>query len=951
MNMHTVMCLIVAALCVMMCVRAGAQEALTIHIAPDGNDAWSGRLPEANAAGTDGPLRTILSARQAVREVRADGWEGPVRVILRGGVYEVAEPLTFTRADGGTEAGPVAYEAAEGEEVVLRGGRAVSGWRPWRDGIFQADLRAQGLEDAFFHQLFFRGKRQVVARHPNRDPQRPRTGGFIYVEARGPVAAEQFVYEEGTIPFDEWEDISQAQVWTVFGLGWNFALTPVLDVDTARRIITTPRVRRPYEPLNRFFIQNVLGALDEPGEWFHDRKTGMLYFRPPEGEVADGEVVVPVVDDIIRVVGALPYPHGYLNVAYKGAREDFPPDPDAPAEAPVEHLTFRGLRLEVARQSGISLRGAAHCRVEGCSVTNVGGVGINLGAVANAHEEVGNPHLEPPEGYSGGVGGGGQNVLFNDPCRNCVVTGNDVRSVGADGIFLYGTGNVADNNHVYDTGLFDKDSAGINLWGEGNVARRNAVHDVPRNAVFLKGIGNIVELNEIRHTMLETCDGGAVRMCQRNLHLRGNVIRHNRIVDTTGYGYVRGGRKFLSPYYSWGVYLDDFTCGTTVEGNLIVRTGRGGVMLHGGSDNVVVNNIIVDAGAYQVEVAPIGDSPMTGNRVERNVIVCSGEAAPYGTARPYRCTRWVEDCVRFAGNVVWTRGEPTIVDLGAGGGLFDDWAQWLERGLDEGSVVADPLLADPEGGDYRPGPDSPAWGLGFDALSPAEVGCYEAAERASWPLEVAEDLVREEPVLYERPARPVREDFEVDLAGRPPRHGDVLAAPRAPIVVTDEKAATGRQSLKFVDAPGLPQPWMPRLYYQVDYEAGAVCISCDLLLDGEKPPRLYLDPRQYSDSQQREYLSGPMLTINPDGALVAAGNVIARLPFDRWFTIRLETLLGEGATGASELTLTVHGEAPERFTVPHVHEGFRRLERVVIAATGEEEAVFYLDNVYIGPGE
>ena len=881
-----------------------------------------------------------------MRDLKGAGLHSPVHVFLRQGVYELRDTLLFTPEDSGTETCPISYEAYAGEHVVIRGSRGITGWELHQDGIYRADLKAQGLEGASFHQLFYKGKRQVLARHPNLDPERPRTGGFIYIEDRGPKPPEQFIYEEGAIPFDEWGDISQAEVWTVFGYGWNFALTPIIEVDTQRRIITTRRVRRPFERQNRFFVQNVLGALDAPGEWFLDSRASTLYFHPPDGALADGEVLALVLDNLIELRGTIPYPHQYLHVGHNRPREDFALPEDAPARQPVEYLTFKGLHLECARQSAFRLTGARHCSIIGNTIANVGNVGINLGGVANAHLEVGNPRVVEAQGFSGGVGGGGQNILFNDPCEDCRVAGNDVSSVGSDGVFLYGARNVAENNHVYNSGLFDKDCACINLWGEDNVARRNELHDAPRNAVFLKGSGNIVELNNIHHTMLETCDGGAIRMCQRNLSLRGNVIRHNRITDTLGYGYPRNSRLFQAPYYSWGVYLDDFTCGTTVQGNIIARTGRGGVMIHGGSDNVVEGNIIVDAGTYQFELVPIRQDAMSGNGVVRNILVCDGEGI-----FTYRCTRWVDGAVSFGRNVAWTRGNPVLIDLGRGGARFESWAAWQEAGLDEGSILADPLLVDAEADDYRLQEGSPAWRLGFEEIPVGQIGCYESAERASWPLRADPELVREEPLLYEAPVRPINEDFEIDVLRRPPRHGDVAAAPKAPIVVTDEQAAGGKHSLKFVDAPGLRQVWLPRLFYALNYREGTVRFSCEFFLDGKRSPRLYVDPRQYSDTGDKEYFSGPMFHIAPDGSLVAAGKTLTRVPLDKWFRIELDMELGDDAQDTSQMILTVRGQEPQRLTAPHGSKQFRRLERIVIASLSEGESVFYIDNVTIGPVE
>ena len=62
-----------------------------LYVAVDGNDAWSGALPEPNATGTDGPVATLMRARDRVRELRdADGkLPGPVTVLVRGGAYRL----------------------------------------------------------------------------------------------------------------------------------------------------------------------------------------------------------------------------------------------------------------------------------------------------------------------------------------------------------------------------------------------------------------------------------------------------------------------------------------------------------------------------------------------------------------------------------------------------------------------------------------------------------------------------------------------------------------------------------------------------------------------------------------------------------------------------------------------------------------------------------------------
>jgi len=719
---------------------AEGPSAVTLYVATNGSDQWSGRLPEPDEAGTDGPFASIDRARTEVRRLKRN-LRAPIRVTVREGTYELRETLRFTREDGGTATCPITYQAQPGERVVIRGGRRVTGWRRHSGAIYRADLRAQGMGGVSFRQLFYRGRRRILARHPNFDPERPRSGGFAYVQDAGPQAGEQFIYKEQSIPFDKWDDISQAEIVTIYADGWNFAITPVLRVNSRERLVTVRPVRRTFKPGNRFFVRNVLAALDAPGEWYLDRRNSILYFRPPDGRAPEGDVVVPLIDHLIEVRGVIPYPHGYLKEGFEGTKDDFPLPANAPAEDPVEHITFRGFRLECARQDAIRLIGARHCAVIRCVVTNVGGVGINLGGVANRYREVGNPRLVPAEGFPGGVGGAGQDLWFNDPCQDCRVVGNDVYAVGADGIFLYGTGNLAENNHVYDIGRYDKDCAAINTFGEKTVVRRNELHDVPRNAIFLKGSDIVIELNNVYRTMLETRDGGAIRMCQRNPRLRGNVIRFNKVFDTVGYGdNPWGGRGiFRSPCFSWGIYLDDFTCGTTVYGNIIVRTGRAGIHVHGGSDNNIENNVIVDAPVCQFECNPIGDDPLTGNRVRHNVFFYDGTEATL-----YQCSKWAPGSVTWEGNLVWCRrGEPAVL-LRGGPGRIEGWAAWQKTGLAKGSVLADPRFRDPASEDYRPGPNSPAWKLGFTRIPVERVGCYPYETRASWPLRKQSNLVRED---------------------------------------------------------------------------------------------------------------------------------------------------------------------------------------------------------------
>ena len=115
--------------------------------------------------GTEGkPFASFQRAQEAVRAERASG-NSAVTVTFRAGAYHLEKPVEFSPADSGVSVSlPVRYRALPGGEVVISGGRTVSGWSPEPEhpGVWKA--RAPIPE---FNQLWVNGKRAVRARTPN----------------------------------------------------------------------------------------------------------------------------------------------------------------------------------------------------------------------------------------------------------------------------------------------------------------------------------------------------------------------------------------------------------------------------------------------------------------------------------------------------------------------------------------------------------------------------------------------------------------------------------------------------------------------------------------------------------------------------------------------------------------------------------------------------------------
>ena len=112
-----------------------AKRVADLFVAPQGNDAWSGRLAEPNSSKTDGPLATIEHAQQLVRHLKgAAGRATPIIVAIRGGTYVLSKPIDFGPQDSGTEQVPIVYEAYGREQPILSGGVKLDGWQVAADG-------------------------------------------------------------------------------------------------------------------------------------------------------------------------------------------------------------------------------------------------------------------------------------------------------------------------------------------------------------------------------------------------------------------------------------------------------------------------------------------------------------------------------------------------------------------------------------------------------------------------------------------------------------------------------------------------------------------------------------------------------------------------------------------------------------------------------------------------
>jgi len=710
-----------AALVILAAWCAAAEDGVHVFVSTQGNDAWSGRTAEPNADKTDGPVATLARARDLLRAA------GPAArgVYVRAGAYALREPLALGREDSGAPDRVITWQAWPGETVRLTGGTVVTGFAPHSGEILKADVSALNVPAGKERQLFFNGERQTPARWPNKDAGDMPGGRWALVAASVDAEKSKSFHYAGDRP-GQWKSLKDVEISIWPNYNWWQTIAPVAAIDAADKKVTLAGdLAYTIEPGRRYFFQNILEELDAPGEWYLDTAAGTLYFWPPAA-VEGAEAVLPVADGIVRMEGA-------ANIAWMG-------------------FTMEAVTGDVA-----VMKDCEGCMVARSVVRNAGGYGVVI---------------------HGGKG--------------CKVAGCDITGTGRGGIVLDG-GNrktltagrhVADNNHIWRVAeIWQTYETGVNISGVGNRVANNLIHDLPHIGILLTGNDHVIESNEIHHVCMQGSDNGAFYM-GRDWTQRGVKVQFNRIHDVYGFGFVgpaegqAGKYVYASPHQAWGVYLDDCSSGVTVLGNLFYRVPLCGVMIGGGRDNIVDNNVFVDCvpalhidarwdaycwdvmqqrldamnyrqppySARWPELLTMGDDPRrpANNQFVRNVVAYTHEDyRGLTTTKPgsagavvYDLSPFDPESTVFSSNVI---SHPSLPKIFCQSYKKDDaatleWLQWRDKGFDKDSELADPHFMNAAADDYTMKEDSPAFKQkDFKAIPEWRMGLYNDEFRASWP--------------------------------------------------------------------------------------------------------------------------------------------------------------------------------------------------------------------------
>lgn len=570
-------------------------NAQNFYVAINGNDQNNGTIGH--------PFASLERARDAVRNLHAQGYHKTVMVFLREGIYSPRHTFVLTAQDSGYYSSPVVYTAYNNEPVSLNGGvsvpltaitnvsdpHALQHFKAEaRKHILQVDLKTLDITDygelhavGFGHSIAPVWMEVFVNNQPFQMARWPNTG-FVPLEkvirkgttySNKDTSFAQFTYSSSEP--STWRTSSSIWIEGFFYRGYADDMVKIDTIYSQHQTIILAESKN-YEvalgkPFGRWYALNVPEELDTVGEYYIDRSRGILYFYPPQS-VRSLELSM-CSEPLVMLLGA-------------------------------SNIQFRHITFECSRGVGIYMEHTSNNLIQGCQFRNLGLNAVCIGKGIVPFEE--SYHYLPLIKTN--------NAYDNDGGNNNGLIDCSIYNTGAGGVLLGGGNrltltrgnNFVENCSIHDVNrIYKTYHPAVIFQGVGNRVSNCDIYNAPSQAILLGGNDQTIEYNAIHQVLLETDDVGAINY-GRDPTERGEVVRYNYFHDS--------GCAFTTAC----VYVDDGSSGTSVFGNVFYKIGTYGVLIGGGSDCPVQNNLFVDC---QTAIA-------VGNRLENwaaNLLSSNGQ--------------------------------------------------------------------------------------------------------------------------------------------------------------------------------------------------------------------------------------------------------------------------------------------------------------------------------------
>ncbi len=506
---------------------------IAIYVSPDGDDDDDGSSKK--------PVMSIEVALEKIRALRKKKPNEPSAIVFKGGQYFMTEPIELTEGDSGSENTPFMLLAAPGEKPVFYGGMRLRAFisetdpailerlpKEKRINLLVCDLNGIPMEYNLNEQpraeLFEDGKPLTPARWPNEGFVK--TGAPDETEDHKPLPSFKF---DGLDKMD-WSHAEDVWAYGYWKYLWAADYLKINSIDTANGKVNLARLSGyGLAPNMPFYFYNLLEAIDQPGEWFLDRKAKKIYLYPDK-------------------------PIGQAKLELSIFKQNFLKVKNA------HHLVIHGLTFDCGQGTGVVMENVHDVRFSANTLSRLAGDGL-VATNASNMEIYGNDFFC--------LGRGGMKI-----------SGGDRKTLTAGNINI-------ENNWVRDFSRIDRTyTPAVLMNGVGNRIAHNLFHDAPHHAIRLEGNDHIIEYNDVHSVVYESDDQSGIDMWY-NPSYQGNIMRYN-FWHHIGSGHTVAGQSGIrldDAICNVLMYSNIFLC--AADGHF------GAIQIHGGKDNIADNNLFI----------------------------------------------------------------------------------------------------------------------------------------------------------------------------------------------------------------------------------------------------------------------------------------------------------------------------------------------------------------------
>ena len=549
-----------------------------IFVSAVGDDSGDGSEEE--------PLKTLEKAIDVANEMREDS-DKLIEILLREGTYSVTNTIKIINSQKDDPL--LKISAYQDEKVTINAGVDIplsdmsiadSNFtnaiidKPNAGSVLQYNLKDAQIEDLgeislrghlisdekeAQAELSLNGEVQKLAGWPNGEYTgliKPTDSNEYGKRTKSGIAngcSFQVNYDRPS----QWSKPEQAWLSGTIGPNYEFDYYPVSRFDSEEKRVYLSRgaLEKYYtEPYYRF--ENVPEELDEPGEYYIDRQSGMLYFYPPEDAPKDSVLTITMSTPTLDVSGKAP------NSMFRIENS--------------KNIVFENLIFKGGRGSAITGKNNSNIQFINCEINSFGENGIRFDASTD--------------------------IKISD-CK--------IHDVGQDGILFVSCGNyktlspsniVVSNNDIYNFARLERSyKTGIDFGYRcvGATAANNHIHNGPHAGMIFYGVNNDIYGNEFDNLVTEFSDMDALYCNNSNYPWeRGNKI-HNNYFHDIGKSSMNGRHQINVR----AIRTDNRGCGLNIYENLFYNIGDGGngngnngigAITAEGTRNRIFNNLFVD---------------------------------------------------------------------------------------------------------------------------------------------------------------------------------------------------------------------------------------------------------------------------------------------------------------------------------------------------------------------